>query len=178
MRDSKPRNLALAGLMTALAIVIQQIGAITQIGSYTAAVFSGLILIPVMDLGKRRYSIGTFFAVLFLSIFLVTDKEIPLMWFLICSSPIIRDFFRKRIENQTFQLILTYLTFLILSIFTYPIILRIFLLEDLAQEAGLSGSLITVGFFGTTSLIFFLYQLLYKLSEQKWRKLSKNLPKG
>ena len=178
MRNSKTHNLALAGLMTALAIMIQQIGTITQIGSYTAAVFSGLILIPVMDLGKRQYGIGTFFAVLFLSIFIVADKEIPLMWFLICSSPIIRDLLRKHIENQTLQLILTYLAFLILSILTYPIILRVFLLEDLAQEAGLPGNLIAIGFFGTTSLIFFLYQLIYKLSEQKWRKLSKNLPKG
>lgn len=169
--------LAMAGLMTALAVVLQQLGAITQAGSYLAALLSGLTLIPVLETGGIRYGWGIFAATLILSSLFVADKEIPVIWFLVCPYPLFLPMIRKHIGNHTLQGLASYLIFLCAVLLTYPIIFRIFMLEDLAAETGLANWLVSIGFFGITSLFFFLYRKLYTLAEKRWRKISRILPK-
>ena len=84
---------------------------------------------------------------------------------------------RKHIGNHTLQELASYLIFLCAALLIYPIISRIFMLEDLAAETGLANWLVSIGFFGITSLFFFLYQKLYTLAEKRWRKISRILPK-
>lgn len=177
MSHERTHALAMAGLMTALAIVLQQLGAITQVGSYLAAFLSGLTLIPVLETGGIRYGWSVFAATLILSSLFVTDKEIPVMWLLICPYPLFLPAIRKYIGNHTLQKLASFFIFLCIALLSYPVIIRIFMLKDLAAETSLTSWLVGVGFFGITSLFFILYQKLYALAEKRWRKFSRTLPK-
>ena len=76
----KTREIALSGVLSALAAVLMWIGALTGLGTYAAPLAAGIALIPVgMTLGQRYHWLS-FAAVSLLSCLLSADQEQNLMF--------------------------------------------------------------------------------------------------
>ena len=76
----KSRNVALAGVFSALAVALMWIGAISGFGTYASPMLAGIALIPVgLALGKR-YHLLSFVTVLLLSVLLSADWEMNLLF--------------------------------------------------------------------------------------------------
>lgn len=165
----KTKLLATASVLTALAIVLQWLGAATQIGSYTAGLLSGLLLIPMIDLGGIRYGAVTYAATTILSWVLIPDKEIPVVYMLLGFAPLIDPFLSKKLQGIEKEAVKT-LLFILLCMITYPLIAKIFLMADLEKEFQMASSLVEIGFIGISTLIFILFLRCCKVVKKQWKK--------
>lgn len=165
--------LAVSSMLAALSIVIQWAGALIQIGSYTAALFSGLLLVPVLDLGGMRYGVVFYGAVSALSWILMPDKEIPVVYMLLCLSPLLHPLLRKKLPRLTARLV-EILVFIGICLAAYPLISMVFMMSDLEAEFQMSGNLVELGFIGVSTIIFILFQLCCAKTEKWWAHFKKS----
>ena len=69
------RNLALCGVLCALAVAIMAMGTILPVATYCAPVLASMTLLPVLVLCGEKLSWAMFFASAMLSLLLAPDKE-------------------------------------------------------------------------------------------------------
>ena len=77
---SRPRRVALGGMMTALATVILLMGGVIPAATFAGPALAGLMLIPVLAECGRRWALGAWGAVSALSLTLCADKEAALLF--------------------------------------------------------------------------------------------------
>lgn len=78
MRSS--RAIALSGVLSALAVVLLWIGALSGLGTYAAPLLAGVALTPVGRALGKKYHVLSFIAVSLLCCFLSADWEMNLMF--------------------------------------------------------------------------------------------------
>lgn len=169
MIHNTSKKIALCGILVALSIVLQWLGAITQIGSYLAAVFSGLCLIPINEESGIKYSSMVFTATTILSWLFIPDKEIPIVYCLFCFPLLFQYSLSKTRFPKFMQRLIQYGIFLCLILIIYPLVSKIFMMEDLANEFSMTANLVKFGFIGVTSIIFLLFINIYNKGLIYWR---------
>ena len=80
------RDLALCGVLCALAVAIMAMGTILPVATYCAPVLASMTLLPVLVLCGEKLSWAMFFASAMLSLLLAPDKEAHFMLFEVYSS--------------------------------------------------------------------------------------------
>ena len=93
MRNS--RQMALGGMLTAVAVVIMSMGSLIPVNTYTCPVLCILITRPVLEKCGRRIGWCYYLATAVLSLMLAPDREAALVYALLGYYPMIRPFFGK-----------------------------------------------------------------------------------
>lgn len=87
---NKTHQLALCGVMCALALVIMLLGGVISIATFCCPALAGLVLIPlVVDCGKRM-ALGAWVAISLLSLMLCPNKEAALLFTFLGYYPVVK----------------------------------------------------------------------------------------
>ena len=84
------RNLALCGVLCALAVAIMAIGTILPVATYCAPVLASMTLLPALVLCGEKLSWAMFFASAMLSLLLAPDKEAAAIFLALGYYPIVK----------------------------------------------------------------------------------------
>ena len=84
------RNLALCGVLCALAVAIMAMGTILPVATYCAPVLASMTLLPVLVLCGEKLSWAMFFASAMLSLLLAPDKEAAAIFLALGYYPIVK----------------------------------------------------------------------------------------
>lgn len=80
MQSSKTKQIALCGVTAALALVVMFLGAAIGIGTYAGPMIAVFVTIPVVYEYGNKAGFMTWFAVSVLSLILVPDKELAMVY--------------------------------------------------------------------------------------------------
>lgn len=118
----KARQMALGGMMTAVAVVIMSLGSIIPVNTYVCPVLCILVTRPVLELCGKRIGWCYYLAAAALSLLLAPDREAALVYAFLGYYPMIRPFFGKLGRLQT----ITKLVFFTLAgVASYGVLLAI-----------------------------------------------------
>ena len=78
--NKNTRRVALSGMMVALSTAILLMGGVIPAATFCGPALAGLLLIPVLVEGGRRYALGAWLAVSALGLMLCADKEAALLF--------------------------------------------------------------------------------------------------
>lgn len=90
MKNSAARQMALGGMMAALAVVIMCLGGLIPVATYVCPMLCAGLMIPVMGVCTRRVCWAWYGAVAFLGVLLGPDKEAALIFLFLGYYPIIQ----------------------------------------------------------------------------------------
>ena len=91
----KARQMALGGMMTAVAIVIMALGSVIPLNTYTCPVVCIFLTRPVLERCGKTIGWCYYLAVMILSLMLAPDREAALVYTLLGYYPMIRPWFEK-----------------------------------------------------------------------------------
>lgn len=74
------RRIAISGMMVALATGILLMGGVIPAATFCGPALAGLLLVPVLAEGGRRYALGAWLAISALGLMLCADKEAALLF--------------------------------------------------------------------------------------------------
>lgn len=94
-KSTKASQMALAGMMTAVAVVIMCLGSLIPVNTYVCPVLCLLITRVVMERCGRRLSWCYYMAVAILSLLLAPDREAALVYVCLGSYPMLQRWFDK-----------------------------------------------------------------------------------
>lgn len=97
----KARQMALGGMLTAVAVVIMSLGSVIPVNTYICPVMCILITRPVLDRCGKTIGWCYYLAVAFLSLLLAPDREAALVYVFLGYYPMFRPSFRKLGRLQT-----------------------------------------------------------------------------
>ena len=91
----KARQMALGGMLTAVAVVIMSMGSLIPVNTYICPVLCILITRPVLERCGKRIGWCYYLAVAILSLLLAPDREAALVYVFLGYYPMIRPWFGK-----------------------------------------------------------------------------------
>ena len=91
----KARQVALGGMLTAVAVVIMSMGSLIPVNTYVCPVLCMLINRPVLERCGRRIGWCYYLATAVLSLFLAPDREAALVYVFLGYYPMVRHLFEK-----------------------------------------------------------------------------------
>ena len=91
----KARQMALGGMMTAVAIVIMALGSVIPLNTYTCPVVCIFLTRPVLERCGRTVGWCYYLAVMILSLILAPDREAAMVYTVLGYYPMIRPLFEK-----------------------------------------------------------------------------------
>ena len=97
----KARQMALGGMMTAVAVVIMALGSIIPVNTYTCPVLCILLTKPVLERCGRTTGWCYYMATAVLGLMLAPDREAALVYAFLGSYPMLRPIFRRFGPMQT-----------------------------------------------------------------------------
>jgi len=102
---------ALAGVVTALSVILLQLGAVIWIFAYVMPLLCGVLMIAVTESGGKKTAVLVYVAVSVLSMLLLTDKESALLYVLFFGYyPILRERL-DRLSSKAVRAVLKLLVF-------------------------------------------------------------------
>ena len=169
MGNNSAKQVALGGMMAALAVVVMCLGGLIPIATYTCPMICGLLLLPVMALCPERVCWAWYGAVAILSVLLGPDKEAALIFLFLGYYPILHPKLERipvKILRIAAKLLLCNAAALcVFAGLTYVLGLDILVKEY--EEYGLAAELL---FLAADNLLFFLIDgLLRRMRRVKWK---------
>ena len=147
----KSREMALGGVLAALAIVIMTLGGLIPFATYVCPMFCGILLMFVCTMCGNRVGWAWYGAVSLLSILLGPDKEAAAVFVGLGYYPIIKPYLDKTRLRWFWKLLL----FNAVTAILYALLMYVFGMEQLMtefKEVGRIGLLITL-FLGNVCFI-------------------------
>ena len=166
----KSREIALCGMMNALAVVLLSLGGMVPIATYCAPLLAMAVLLPVQEEYGNKLAITAWVSVSLLALMLTPDRETALVYVFFGWYPVVRPRIAalpSRLVRLAVRLIIANAAILLL----YGAVLRLMgLTADLLEETFLlNAALLAMG-----NVVFLLLDLalarLTVLSHRKWRK--------
>lgn len=156
---SKAQQIAVGGIFSALALVVMLLGGVLPFATFVAPVFSGLFLIPVAVEVGTKFGLLAYAAVSVLSMLLVPDKELALLFiFFFGFYPILHPYL-QRIRSKLLRITAKLVLFNLALALVYGTLYLLFGPAFFQQENLISVWFVTVlWFFG--NLVFGIYDLL------------------
>ncbi len=157
---SASRRMALAGIFTAISLILMILGGILPIATFTAPAFAGLCLVPVLVEFGTKTALLCYTAVSLLSFLLVPDKEMLLLFvFLLGYYPIVQPYINK-IKIKPVQILVKILLCTASVLIAYSILLQLFASPALQQEFSEYSFYFQAALLAVGNITFLLYDIL------------------
>ncbi len=157
MRDSI--KAALCGIISSLAVVIMLSTYLSPFLVYTAPVFSGLLLIVILNEIDYKWSIGTYVTVSLISAFIVADKEASVFYTMFFGYYPIHGFYiNKKIKSRILNIIAKLFAFNISCVISFLLCSYVIAVDMSDFTEG--GIAFTVIFWLMMNILFFVYEIL------------------
>ena len=135
------RNLALCGVLCALAVAIMAMGTILPVATYCAPVLASMTLLPVLVLCGEKLSWAMFFASAMLSLLLAPDKEAAAIFLALGYYPIVKPKLDGKPKIRRW--VGKFLLFNVSILAVYAVLLFVLRLDALREEfSAMSGALL------------------------------------
>lgn len=166
----KSRQMALCGVLSALAVVVLLLGGVIGIGTFAAPVLAMAVLLPVLEEYGPRAAVTAYGTVSILALLLVPDRELALVYACFGWYPILRPRI-ARIPSRLLRLVVRLAICNAVIAVLYGMLLRLLgLTADLMDASCLLNVVLLV----MGNLVFLLLDLvLARLTNLWWRKLRK-----
>ena len=135
------RDLALCGVLCALAVAIMAMGTILPAATYCAPVLASMTLLPVLVLCGEKLSWAMFFASAMLSLLLAPDKEAAAIFLALGYYPIVKPKLDRKPKIRRW--VGKFLLFNVSILAVYAVLLFVLRLDALREEfSAMSGALL------------------------------------
>ncbi|MBQ7739782.1 MAG: hypothetical protein IJT65_00915 [Eubacterium sp.] len=166
----KSLRVAIAGIMSALCIILLYIGSVMWLFAYIMPLAAGLIMIAVSQTGSKRLALTVYIAVSLISLTALNDKECVLLYVLFFGYyPLIRESLEK-IKSSFVKIILKFLIFNAAVVAVEMICIYVFMIP-FDNELGRLGIPILMLL---ANALFFVYDNLLPKLEILYEKRIKN----
>ena len=161
----KSREIALCGMMNALAVVLLSLGGLVPIATYCAPLLAMAVLLPVQEEYGNKLAITAWVSVSLLALMLTPDRETALVYVFFGWYPVVRPRIAalpSRLVRLAVRLIIANAAILLL----YGAVLRLMgLTADLLEETFLlNAALLAMG-----NVVFLLLDLVLDRLRLMWR---------
>ena len=168
---TKAKQIALGGILAALAVVILTLGGVIPVGTYVAPMLASLPLIVLLAELPGGLCVGWYAVVAVLGATLCPDKETAFVFVFLGWYPVVRPALDRlpRLPRILCKLLIFNLAVAAL----YALLILVFRLEALVNEAKETGLTLLIVLLALGNLTFFLYDVLLKrltILYQKKRK--------
>ena len=155
-------NIALGGVLAALAVVIMSLGTLIPVATYVCPMISALILQLVLKVCGSRIAWAWYGAVAILSLLLAPDKEAAAVFLALGYYPVVKP----KLDAAKGKWLRKGLLFNSVILLTYWLLMHLFGFDQLASEFEEMGTAMTALLLLLGNVTFFL---LDKLLEKKWK---------
>ena len=165
MRRNSAKNMALGGVMAALALVVMCLGGMIPLATYVCPMFCAVLLMVVLKLTGSRIAWAWYGAVSILSMLLGPDKEAAAVFVFLGYYPILKPWLDRRKLSILWKLML----FNVAIFAMYSVLIYVFGLADIAsefEELGMVMTIVTL-ILGNATL-FMMDVLLTQLQKRKF----------
>ena len=149
-------NIALGGVLAALAVVIMSMGTLIPVATYVCPMLAALILELVRKVSGSRIAWAWYGAVAILSLLMAPDKEAAAVFLALGHYPIIKPKLDRRKGKWLWKL----LFFNAVILLTYRLLMHLFGFEALAAEFSEMGMAMTAMMLLLGNVTFFLLDRL------------------
>lgn len=162
----KSRQIALCGVLSALAVVVLLLGGAIGIGTFAAPVLAMAVLLPVLEEYGPRAAATAYGAVSILALLLVPDRELALVYACFGWYPILRPRI-ARIPSRLLRLVVRLAVCNAVIAVLYGLLLRLLgLTADLMDASRLLNMVLLV----MGNLVFLLLDLVLARLTNLWRR--------
>ena len=162
----KSRQMALCGVLSALAVVVLLLGGVIGIGTFAAPVLAMAVLLPVLEEYGPRAAVTAYGTVSILALLLVPDRELALVYACFGWYPILRPRI-ARIPSRLLRLVVRLAICNAVIAVLYGMLLRLLgLTADLMDASCLLNVVLLV----MGNLVFLLLDLVLARLTNLWRR--------
>ena len=155
-------NIALGGILAALAVVLMSMGTMIPIATYVCPMLCALLLQVILKICGKKIAWGWYGAVSILSLLMAPDKEAAAVFLALGNYPILKP----ELDRKQGKLFWKLLYFNAVILVTYWILMHLFGFHQLTAEFQESGIVLTALLLILGNMTFFL---LDKLLEKKFK---------
>lgn len=161
----KSREIALCGMLNALAVVLMNLGSLVPLATFCTPLLAMLVLLPVLEEYGPKMAWAAWFSVSILSLLLVSDRETALVYVFFGWYPILRPRIAA-ITSKLLRLGAKLLLCNVLILTLYGLVLRLMgLTSDLVDAAwGMNALLLVLG-----NVVFLLLDLVLARMTVAWK---------
>ena len=150
----KSRDMALCGVLCALAVAIMAMGTLVPAATYCCPLLASLTILPALILCGEKTSWVFFAASAVLSLLLAPDKEAAAIFLAVGYYPIVKPKFEKKPRGVCWAGKFLFFNSSILA--AYALLLYVFRLDALREEFSATGAFLLAGLLLGGNLIFWL----------------------
>lgn len=147
---NKSKEIALGGLMTALAVVIMSVGTMLPFMTYVSPVLCMMIGAFILKIINKTGFISWYFAVTVLSLLLCPDKEAAAVFTAFGIYPL----FRVKLNKLPLKWLFKLIYFNVITIFLYWSLMNIIGMQELVRAFSDIGTAMTIGMLIAGNFIF------------------------
>ena len=161
----KSREIALCGMLNALAVVVMNLGSIVPLATFCTPLIAMLVLLPVMEEFGAKMGWAAWFSVSVLSLLLVTDRETALVYVFFGWYPVLQPYV-ARIPTRAVRFLVKLIIGNVLILTLYGAVLRLMgLTADLLEATRLlNAALLVLG-----NAVFLMLDLVLVRLRLLWR---------
>ncbi len=163
------RDLALCGVLCALAVAIMAMGTIIPVATYCCPLLASMTIVPVLIICGEKLSWAMFAASAILSLLLAPDKEAAAIFLALGYYPIVKPRLDKKPKPR--RIVWKLLLFNAAIIAVYGALLFVFRLDALREEFFSMGGLLALALILGGNVIFWLDDRLLERAVPKIRTL-------
>lgn len=156
---NKAKQTALCAFMCALATIIMALGSIIPAATFCSPALAMLALIPVQEECGTKQGILVYAATSVLSLLLVPDKEIVMLYLFLGYYPLVK-LYLDRIRNRVVQVLAKFILLNVTIFLMYALCIFLFRLDSVVQEYQQATAAIVVMLCVLGNFAFFIYDLL------------------
>lgn len=157
--------IALGGVLAALAVVIMAMGTLIPVATYVCPVLCCMLLQTVLILCGRRIAWAWYGAVAILCVLLAPDKEAAAVFLFIGYYPIVKP----RLDRTRLKWLWKGLLFNCLILLMYILLIRLFGMDEIAQEYREMGRIMTAVMLVLGNMVFFLLDRLLDMKAKQYK---------
>ena len=163
------RDLALCGVLCALAVAIMAMGTIIPVATYCCPLLASMTIVPVLIICGEKLSWAMFAASAILSLLLAPDKEAAAIFLALGYYPIVKPRLDKKPKPR--RIVWKLLLFNAAIIAVYGALLFVFRLDALREEFFSMGGLLALALVLGGNVIFWLDDRLLERAVPRIRTL-------
>jgi len=159
------KKIAFSGILGALAVAVMILGALIGIGTYAAPALASIVLLPMLAEYGAGAAAMLYAAVSVLSLLLVPDKELALIFVFLGWYPAARAAY-NRVRPKVLAVLLKFLTFNAAVAAAYSLLIFVFCMSAVVSAYKTTSALLLAGLLLAGNVTFFVYD--FALARLTW----------